>query len=854
MTPLIISSAYPHPDVVKFLVHNEADINARDHYGRTPLMAASREGSADVIQILFDAGADVDTTVMVDDKDTPLVVCAREGLYEAALQLIRAGADLNATDSKEISPLGHALHNKHVALAVNLIQSGAHVNIRTLVERSVLYISCVKGLEDVVEALLKRQNEPNGINIKLEEQHESLIFESIRNGHTNVAKLLLKYSDATVTWTHHESKDTVLMVCVGTGDAELVRLVIAKGVDINLQNESHDTACDIAARAGHVDIVQLLMKTRSFKHRDNAITVACESNHTDVFKLLLPTCSPEIYSILLMISARKGNLEMVQALLDHKASPTFCDVYGFTPLFVALQAGHEDVVNLLLPLTETGSTDTARDYLEAAVISRNFKLLERLAASPLTKDYKNYTHVHFDTLLAAVSAGDMRFVELIIKLGGDIHEKSNNGLTLLHVCNTEEISKFFISKGLDVDAQDNAGVTPLHLASMHRDRKKVLKLFVAKTKNINIVDTNGRTALLSACEWGNIDAVNIIIKGGGNVNTANNVYETPIFKASIHGHTHVVQKLIKHKAIVNPNTHRNAPFISACEFGHFDIAMLLLQAGANPFQTNESSPIALAAEYGNLEVVRALVELGEDLNSCSQNGTALAAACGRGHMEVCEYILDITGGHYIDVPCLGTTALCEAARRGSVEGVGKLLKYSTTNIDQSCRNGDTALIIAASTSVSVVQMLHMSGADITLHNTYHQDAFEAAVYYNNISVCIYLMKQNINIHSERNGVTPLSMACKSKVDNERERVRLVDILLKGGVIVNDKNVKGETALHFAAHSGQVRVVELLLIWGANIDAKTNKGFSPIDYAKFTHQFETINFLENYTHTHDTQNM
>ena len=45
-------------EAVAALISHGADVNARDQYGRTPLMRASGYGRAKVVEALLDAGAD----------------------------------------------------------------------------------------------------------------------------------------------------------------------------------------------------------------------------------------------------------------------------------------------------------------------------------------------------------------------------------------------------------------------------------------------------------------------------------------------------------------------------------------------------------------------------------------------------------------------------------------------------------------------------------------------------------------------------------------------------------------------------------------------------------------------------
>ena len=57
-TPLHIAARFNKIEAVAALISHGADVNARDEYGQTPLMRASYQGHAKVVEALLDAGAD----------------------------------------------------------------------------------------------------------------------------------------------------------------------------------------------------------------------------------------------------------------------------------------------------------------------------------------------------------------------------------------------------------------------------------------------------------------------------------------------------------------------------------------------------------------------------------------------------------------------------------------------------------------------------------------------------------------------------------------------------------------------------------------------------------------------------
>ncbi|MBT1072108.1 ankyrin repeat domain-containing protein [Pelotalea chapellei] len=78
-------------------------VNAKNRYGHTPLIAASKEGRKDFVQDLLHRGADLTSTS--DKGKTALHYAAANGHTEIACMLIESGADVDARDSEGHTPL-----------------------------------------------------------------------------------------------------------------------------------------------------------------------------------------------------------------------------------------------------------------------------------------------------------------------------------------------------------------------------------------------------------------------------------------------------------------------------------------------------------------------------------------------------------------------------------------------------------------------------------------------------------------------------------------------------------------------------------------------------------------------------
>ena len=82
------------------------DVNAKNDFGSTPLIAAAHEGHKEIVELLIAKGADVDA--MNEAEVTSLHYSALEGHKEITKLLLAKGADLNAKDNGGATPLDYA--------------------------------------------------------------------------------------------------------------------------------------------------------------------------------------------------------------------------------------------------------------------------------------------------------------------------------------------------------------------------------------------------------------------------------------------------------------------------------------------------------------------------------------------------------------------------------------------------------------------------------------------------------------------------------------------------------------------------------------------------------------------------
>lgn len=112
----------------------------------------------------------------------------------------------------------------------------------------------------------------------------------------------------------------------------------------------------------------------------------------------------------------------------------------------------------------------------------------------------------------------------------------------------------------------------IHIAAQNGELN-MLKTEIGKGVNVNAEDNQGRTPLHVAAEKGHLAVVKILVENGADVNAKDNDGNTPLVYAAEKRHGEIVQYLIENKASVDEiqiNRYRS-------ENGNIDIVNILTQ-------------------------------------------------------------------------------------------------------------------------------------------------------------------------------------------------------------------------------------------------------------------------------------
>ena len=120
LTPLHMAAFNGHTDVIRLLLEHGATLDARDVEGKTPLLHACTGPFPRAVEILLDAGADINAAESTE-AFTPLMMAAGLGETEVVKVLLARNANTELLDNDGDSALTHAQNEGHSEI-VQLLQ------------------------------------------------------------------------------------------------------------------------------------------------------------------------------------------------------------------------------------------------------------------------------------------------------------------------------------------------------------------------------------------------------------------------------------------------------------------------------------------------------------------------------------------------------------------------------------------------------------------------------------------------------------------------------------------------------------------------------------------------------------
>jgi ankyrin repeat protein len=239
--------------------------------------------------------------------DKELLVQCGYGNVDQVADLLKQGASPNATNEHGVSALHLTARDGHVKLIKLLIDHGAKVNVKDRSGGTPLQDAAGSDSTEAVELLLNSGAKPDS----------SALAQACWLGRTDTVLLLMIAG---------VRPDEGLASAAQGGHVELVRLLLAKGVNVNHKADSGVTALHMAALQGGLKTVRLLLE----KGADPNVTD--KDNETPLH----------------MAISGDGDFDIIKLLVESGAELNIANKEGITPVRLASIHGAKEAYNFLL--------------------------------------------------------------------------------------------------------------------------------------------------------------------------------------------------------------------------------------------------------------------------------------------------------------------------------------------------------------------------------------------------------------------------------------------------------------------------------------------------------------------------
>ncbi|KAL3105879.1 hypothetical protein niasHT_026654 [Heterodera trifolii] len=261
-------------------------------------------------------------------------------------------------------------------------------------------------------------------------------------------------------------------------------------------------------------------------------------------------------------------------------------------------------------------------------------------------------------LWAAIIGGQTKVIESLLEKGADpneigtlTHEGQERTLSPLHYFAAEgnlDICKLLVSKGAKVDhGVGHRGITPLHLACEKRHMQIVHFLVEEAKADFEVADSDGNTPLTYAVMEQN--SIYFLVKKGARIDRTNKQGISLLHFFAKDGNFEYCRMLVDKGINVNQQTADccggSTPLLLACENGHLNIVVLLVEKGGADFEIADSfdgdTPLICAVMERDLPIIGYLVKKGASTDRTNTKGISpLHYAAKIGFFEVCKLLLD----------------------------------------------------------------------------------------------------------------------------------------------------------------------------------------------------------------------
>lgn len=348
-------------------------------------------------------------------------------------------------------------------------------------------------------------------------------------------------------------------------------------------------------------------------------------------------------------------MDVIRTLGGVGASIDLLSPRGNTPLMLAAERGHEDVVRMLV---QAGAGYTDRHEM-----------------GPWHMGWFRSTALH-----SAAKGGNIGVAGILLGAGFHREQRNERGLTAAEVSARQRHPVSPAVTQLLLPVQDGGGQLVHNRVNRVAEHAEVVRGLVRGGAFVDWQDTNrGETPLHRAVYFNHMKILKILLHAGANPSLCDHFGGSPLHVAAVSGATAAAEALLDAGAETETRMIDSyCPLHLAVANDRMGVVKLLLRAGAYIEQqdlNHGASPLSIAARLGRTPTLHVLLEAGANVDArCASVGlTCLHWACRMNRADSVDALLQ-AGADLDAVDDTGTNAY-------SMIGIGTLADSSIVQVD-----------------------------------------------------------------------------------------------------------------------------------------------------------------------------
>jgi ankyrin repeat protein len=430
----------PRLDILEIYINIGLPFDYVSKKGVGIIHVLAKKKDPEIIHMFIKLGADINARN--NENETPLHIATSRGNIRTMKTLIDSGADLNLHDKAGYTPLMRACKNEKLVKAMHLLlNSGANIFSSGLPYGRLAGHSII---EENNCRLMRNELFAIGFFSRADQYGMMPIHLAASRGHLDCLKEFKKY-DHDLNTQNEINGDTLFHYAVRYGQPEIIKYLYEHGADDSIRNKDGESARELAERMRWPKVIEAMRGTMQHKSTvSNNKQIVSIINREKIMKRNVGTSSKTKSSKQLGGDANEGSTsESYENDMKH-----------YQQIIVSLTSDHSSLQVIRRGLKEIKNYDVKDDegktLMHHAAIYKSGKLMMYLIAknaNPHIKDDLNRT-----PLMYAILSGESYLVEMLMKLGYDIHEidvMNNSLFVMAHWMEMDALAEKLLMEGAD---------------------------------------------------------------------------------------------------------------------------------------------------------------------------------------------------------------------------------------------------------------------------------------------------------------------------------------------------------------------------------------------------------------------